>query len=120
MGTYISIFSDHRDTPNYSSRAGIRALERAAQEKEKQMKHEKRAVKYAARAAEYAERVRHKDLEFARVAAEDAERAAVGIGSAIEEGINERLRRLAGALLNMQLSPETLPQWVSDRGFSDD
>ena len=57
MGTYISIFSDHRDTPNYSSRAGIRALERAAQEKEKQMKHEKRAVKYAARAAEYAERL---------------------------------------------------------------
>lgn len=41
-------------------------------------------------------------------------------GSAIEEGINERLRRLAGALLKMQLSPETLPQWVSDRGFSDD
>ena len=95
MGTYISIFSDHRDTPNYSSRAGIRALERAAQEKEKQMKHEKRAVKYAARAAEYAERVRlaidtaHKDLEFARVAAEDAERAAVGIGSAIADRARE-------------------------------
>lgn len=41
-------------------------------------------------------------------------------GTTIEEGINERLRRLATALLKMQLSPETLPKWVSDRGFGDD
>lgn len=41
-------------------------------------------------------------------------------GSTIEEGINERLRRLAAALLRMQLSPDTLPKWVSDRGFGDD
>jgi len=40
-------------------------------------------------------------------------------GATIEEGINERLRRLASAILKMQLSPDTLPNWVSDRGFDD-
>ena len=41
-------------------------------------------------------------------------------GSSIEEGINERLQKLAFALLKMQLSKETLPEWISDHGFSDD
>ena len=40
-------------------------------------------------------------------------------GSTIEQGINARLQRLAAALLKMQLSPDTLPKWVSDRGFGD-
>lgn len=41
---------------------------------------------------------------------EDAE------GNSIEEGINKRLQLLASALLKMQLSPDTVPKWVSDRG----
>ncbi len=35
-------------------------------------------------------------------------------GTAIEEGINERLARLAKALLSMRLDPETLPDWIRE------
>jgi len=41
-------------------------------------------------------------------------------GASIEEGINERLRRLSSAMLKMQLTPDTLPKWISNRGFDDD
>lgn len=40
-------------------------------------------------------------------------------GSTIEEGINERLKRLGTALLGMQLGKDTLPDWVEARGFGE-
>lgn len=47
-------------------------------------------------------------------------KALLADGATIEEGINDRLRRLAMALLKMQLTPETLPQWITDKGFGED
>lgn len=41
-------------------------------------------------------------------------------GTALEEGINDRLRMLAMALLKMQLTPETLPQWITEKGIGED
>ncbi|MBC6442976.1 MAG: hypothetical protein GDA53_07620 [Rhodobacteraceae bacterium] len=40
-------------------------------------------------------------------------------GATIEDGINQRLRHLASSVLKMQLSSETLPKWVLDKGFND-
>lgn len=41
-------------------------------------------------------------------------------GSTIEEGINERLRRLSSALLKMTISPDTLPDWLEDDGLEEE
>ena len=47
-------------------------------------------------------------------------RDLIAQGTTIEEGINQRLKQLASAMIKMQLSPDTLPKWVSDRGFGED
>lgn len=41
-------------------------------------------------------------------------------GSSIEEGINARIQTLSKALLKMTLSEETLPDWISSRGLSEE
>ncbi|WP_281023714.1 PmeII family type II restriction endonuclease [Minwuia sp. IMCC3009] len=47
-------------------------------------------------------------------------RALLADGTTIEEGINDRLRTLAKALLGMQLTADTLPLWIKEEGFEGD
>jgi hypothetical protein len=41
-------------------------------------------------------------------------------GTSIEEGINDRLAALAGAMLKMTFAKDTLPKWVEEHGLAED